>query len=565
MLDDADPSVVERLAEWVVGLRYDDIPERVRATARWQMASTVAAMHASHHSAAARSVRDAVLAWAQPGPCTLVPGGERIGSFDAVLVNSAYSIALDYDDYLYMGHTGHSSVLASLALCEALGTSTQDLLTAQVAANEIGGRLAASSVLGPQNGQAWSFIHAIGGAVVASKLHGLPVEQTAHALAIALYQPPFVLWPGFMGPGSKVLTAGGPTVSGMQAAAFARAGLTGARRIVEHPRKGFWAAFSWAPLPQMMGGLGRAWVSDTLAYKRYPGCAYVDTTLDAVLDVLAAFHARTGRALAPDEVRRVTVETNLLTLEMDNLSAEHGSDDAPLSPINVNFSVGNNLGIAIVAGAHEGSSLEQAFLDRHATAIRRIAASTRIVHDWAMSADVVTAFDSVLGRSGALAALEPGQLLAVGLGYRRQLGGDKRTGIGLGSLATQGALLGRLARAFGRGRARPSARSGAGSLDRPAVGEPPLDLAGVDFTRFSMRFPSRVTLETTRGDEMSSRQDVPWGAPGQERRFETVEEKVRREVARAMPADRVEHLLDVLRRFDDTSVADLAQALTPRT
>ena len=137
-------------------------------------------------------------------------------------VNSAASMALDYDDYLYMGHTGHSAVLASLALCEAEALSTRDFLLAQVIANEIGGRVGASAVLGPQNGQAWSFIHAVEGAAIGAKLWGLCRERRRRTPSrIALYQPTFTLWPGFMGPGSKVLTAAAPTVTGLQAAAFA--------------------------------------------------------------------------------------------------------------------------------------------------------------------------------------------------------------------------------------------------------------------------------------------------------------------------------------------------------
>ena len=37
---------------------------------------------------------------------------------------------------------------------------------------------------------------------------------------------------------SKVLTAAGPTVTGIQAAQLAREGMTGAPEIFEHPRKG---------------------------------------------------------------------------------------------------------------------------------------------------------------------------------------------------------------------------------------------------------------------------------------------------------------------------------------
>ena len=350
--------VVEKLADWVVSLAYDDIPPRVLERARHQIVNVMASLYAGTTSRDALKVVDAVRGWSGPGPCTLIPLGDRLRLFDAVYAASALGMALDYDDYLYMGHTGHSSVLASWAVGEAERRSTREVLVAQVIANEIGGRVGASVVLGPQNGQAWSFIHAAGAAAASAKLYRLDRAQTAHALSIALYQPTFTLWPGFMGPGSKVLTAAGPTVTGIQAAELARAGLTGARRIFEHPKKGFWASFSYVPLPGMMTGLGHSWVTDTLAYKKYPGCAYIDTTMDALFMVLREFEHSHGRTLRPEEVRGIEVEASLLSVEMDNLSAEHVGEHEPLSPVNINFSIPFNVALGVLAGRHTPAELD---------------------------------------------------------------------------------------------------------------------------------------------------------------------------------------------------------------
>ena len=76
-----------------------------------------------------------------------------------------------------------------------------------MAGNEVGGRLGAALFLGPHNGQFWSSIHCGSASVAAGVALGLDAERLAHALAIALYQPPYGLWPGFMGPDSKLLTA----------------------------------------------------------------------------------------------------------------------------------------------------------------------------------------------------------------------------------------------------------------------------------------------------------------------------------------------------------------------
>src|SRR5947208_749469 len=77
----------------------------------------------------------------------------------------------------------------------------------------------------------------------------------AHAIAIALYQPPFGLWPGFMGPPTKLLTAAEPAVQGARAVLLAAEGLTGPLDVVEHPR-GLLRHFSYVPRPAMLGALG---------------------------------------------------------------------------------------------------------------------------------------------------------------------------------------------------------------------------------------------------------------------------------------------------------------------
>jgi 2-methylcitrate dehydratase PrpD len=294
----------------------------------------------------------------------------------------------------------------------------------------------------------------------------------------------------------------------------------------------------------MLTGLGEAWVSDTIAVKPYPGCAYVDTTLDALFRVLAEFRDKKARDLAPAEVSKIHVEANLLTVEMDNLSSEHVAPNEPLSPINVNFSVPFNVGIAIAAGAHEGRTLAQSFLDRHDAEIRELASKTKLVHDWKMSFDVARAFEGVLGRSGVLQHLGPRDYLALMSGYRRQLGGRKKTGLGFSALWKRRLGLGELTRAA---RQRPSSSS---RVRR--------DLSSVDFTRFKMTFPVRVTLETADRERFSARQDIPSGAPGAAGQRETVRAKLLRELPHRLPSDRVASFANGIDRFERASLTELS-------
>ncbi|HSA22909.1 MAG TPA: MmgE/PrpD family protein, partial [Myxococcota bacterium] len=277
-------TTLERIASWTSGLRYEDIPPRVVAKAKLQLLSMLAAVFAGSTTRAARAVRQVALSSRAAGRATALPFADRCSPTVATVANAAASMALDYDDYLFLAHTGHSAVLASLAQAEERGLSGRELLRAQIIANEVGGRLGASVIFGPQNGQLWTHVHALGAAAAGAALLGLDARATAHAMAISLYQPPMAMWPGFMGPDSKLLSAALPARDGLMAAALASWELTGPLDILDHPL-GFGSRFAHQFLPQMLTGFGASWVTDTLSFKLIPGCAYVDASIEALLEL----------------------------------------------------------------------------------------------------------------------------------------------------------------------------------------------------------------------------------------------------------------------------------------
>lgn len=328
------------LAEWVAGLRFEDLPARVLEEAKSQILSVLGAVCGSASSELAAPVLKVVERWPGNPEATLLPSGRKVPALAAIYGNAALSMALDYDDYLFAGHTGHSAVLVSLALAEKLGLGGRDVLVAQVAANEVEGRLGASVLLGPLNGQLWSFIHLAGGALIAGRLLGLSADAVASALGIALLQPNHGLMAGFFGAESKLLLASTTATAGVQAAELAASGLRGSQEILEHPQ-GFVRTFSREPLFGAFGGLGRTWLSETLSFKIYPGCAYVHTLVDAILELVA------GEPLDPDEVSRIRIGATPLTLGMDALSAPHLRGPQS-SAVTLNFSVPYNAAAALI-------------------------------------------------------------------------------------------------------------------------------------------------------------------------------------------------------------------------
>jgi 2-methylcitrate dehydratase PrpD len=436
-------TICEQLAEWAVGLRAEDLPEQVRERAGLQ-AERIAAARAAGEAYAAP-----VLAVAPEGPV-----GE-------VYRSAAASIAHDWDDYLFMGHTGHSAVPAATAFA----ADPERALLAQVAANEAAGRLGAALFLGPHNGQFWASIHCASAAVAASVGLGLDAQHAAHALAIALYQPPYGMWPGFMGPTSKLLTAAEPAAVGARAALLAADGVTGALDVIEHPR-GVLASLSFAPRPAMFGALGRVWLTDTLAFKRLPGCAYLQSVAEAAL----------AAGVEAAEVDSVAIEAGWLTCEMEELG--RGPD---LSPVRVNFSATLTTAICLLAGRFTPAELAPEWLAEHEAEIRALAARVSLDHDPAMTARTL--------RGTLEAGASPGLGLRDLVRIRRRLG-DANMDEANPAPAVARALAAdpALRRFLGR-----SLRERLGG----ETGDPGID--GLDTEALRMTFPSRLRIRTRDG------------------------------------------------------------------
>jgi len=332
--------VTERMAEWVAQAQFEDLPRRVVEEAKNQILSVIASVHAGHFSDAGRIVSRTAKEWAGGKEATMIPSGERTSLPTAIFANTALSMALDYDDYLFAGHTGHSAVLVTLALAEKLGVSGKDFLLAQTLANEIEGRVGASVLVGPLNGQLWTFIHLIGGAVITAKLMDLDKQQIQSAMGIAMLQPTYPLMAGFFGSDAKILMAASTAPVGVQAAELAANGLRGAPDIIESAQ-GFTKVFAHQPLMGAYEGFGKVWLTDTLCYKIYPGCAYLDTTIDCVLTLVRQ------HAIDAKKVKAVHVAAGPLTLGMEALAAPYlkGPDTVPAT---LNFTVGYNVAAALI-------------------------------------------------------------------------------------------------------------------------------------------------------------------------------------------------------------------------
>jgi 2-methylcitrate dehydratase PrpD len=551
-------TIIQRLADWAAGLSLERIPPRVIAKAKLQLLSTLAAVYAGYPTRAARAIREVILSTRSQGRARVFPQGEATSPTVAVVANAAASMALDFDDYLFLGHTGHSAVLASLAMAEELGLSGRELLVAQVAANEIAGRMGAAVFLGPQNGQLWTHLHALSAACASACLLKLSPAQHAQALALSLYQPPFATWPGFMGPDSKLLSAALPARDGMLAARLASWGITGPLDTLDRP-DGFAAHFAYLFRPQMFSGLGQAWVSDTLSFKLHPGCAYLSAALDALEELRAQFAERHHRELQPADVEEIKVSTTLFSVAMERLAAR--SSGERLSAVRVNFSIPWSLALAIRDKTLTPHSLhDEAALARSAEELRPLADRIRVVHDWELTAALVESLLEQLPLGALFSARDVAHLLRHRRLASRDLGGWP---------AIRPAEIQRLTRmllqygprwAGGAGRWLARELGQALGVDTQAE----FDLGQADLSRLRLPLAARLDLRLRGGLRLRSQVDIPAGAAGRDE-AETagrVRRKFRDQAEPFLKSHGVERVLDSVERLESLpQIAELTSAL----
>ena len=368
-----------RAAEWIVALDPSAIPPATAERVRLQLASVVASVLDGLRLPDVAAAREAWL----PGGAAKKRGGRRSTDFSALDALAPWlamsSIALDHDDFLLFGHTGHSAINVALAAALERDASLGDALAAATAANEIAGRLGGYALVGPHNGQMWTHIHLAGAVAAAARMARDEVGVVERALGLAFAAPPFLVPPAFFGGSSKLLAAAVPVRQGLQALHLARATSLAAPAAVFGAEEGLGRHFAHAPLEGFFEAWGEVWLSDTLAVKRVPGCAYVSSAAEAAAIIARQFREAKGRPLVPGDVERLDLSGTALTAGMEEMARPHRG--GPLSAVEINFSAPLTVALALLDGTLEPRSLGAERLRRDEPDIRQVAGRVAVRHD----------------------------------------------------------------------------------------------------------------------------------------------------------------------------------------
>jgi len=262
---------LERAADWAAALSYGDIPHPVRRAGRAQLTSGVgAALRTGTHPIGDR-IRGAI---ESSGGAATVLGGGRAAPATAAVSNGVLASALEFDASVLGGRTDASCVFVPLAYAEATGADGEELLVAQVAANEITARLGAAVTTGPFAGPDAAWIHAAGAATGRAVIEDDSPETLADALATALSEPPRPIERSALGADAGVWRPEAPIRTGLAAVESARSGIEGRTDLIEGD-EGLLSGLCRRPAWGYLSGFGERWHTAALSVRPVPGSAYV--------------------------------------------------------------------------------------------------------------------------------------------------------------------------------------------------------------------------------------------------------------------------------------------------
>jgi 2-methylcitrate dehydratase len=233
------PGTVEKLADWALAIRADDIPQATLHQAKLLLLDTIGCGYAALDEEAARAVIAAMAETGGAPQCTVIGSTVKTSAPATVLLNGSLVRILDLNDYVNTksGQSGgHPSdnIPVALAAAELSGASGRDLLAAIVIGYEIYGRLKEAM----EDATDWDGIMVSGFAApaMAARLMRLDRMTLANAMALsgARAPTPLVVRHGAISAAKSVANAL-IAQNGMQATLLARHGMTGPLDLFESP------------------------------------------------------------------------------------------------------------------------------------------------------------------------------------------------------------------------------------------------------------------------------------------------------------------------------------------
>jgi 2-methylcitrate dehydratase PrpD len=366
-----------RVSDTVAGLRFADLPSVAVARATAAIADTVGCALAGVTSPAVAPVLDVVLDEGGHAQASIFGRPERVPASSAALVNGTAAHSLDFDDIsseMY-GHPSVALVPALFAVAEKIGSPGRDIVAAYVAGYEVGAVVGRRVNPGhyDRGWHATATLGTLAAAGAVGRLLGLSSEQMRHALGIAASQAAGMRRQ--FGTDVKPLHAGLAARAGVLSAHLASRGMRADPAILDGSASDGFAALYGGPSLDTIAEAAvlhheLAIVTRGLQVKRHACCAATHTSIDAVLQLVAA------HGLRADAIEAIECRIN-------RIAAEVLRYHRPATALEAKFSLEFCVATAVLEGHCGISQFTQARVED--SALRAVASRVHAQVDPSMS------------------------------------------------------------------------------------------------------------------------------------------------------------------------------------
>lgn len=302
-----EKTISRKIAEFAVGLRYEDLPQKVIEEAKRYLYDSIGCALGAMKTDDVRIIREIYTEIGGKEESMVFGFGDRIPAVNASFLNSLMIRALDFNDIYWKEDPSHPSDLipAALSMGERVDASMRDVIVAIVLAYEFEQRICEFAKPGVRE-RKWhhATLTQFVSPIVAGKVLGLTVDQMVNAIGISACHNHTIGCP----------TAGRLTMmkntvdpmavqSGVLAALMAQKGYSGTEAVFEG-KEGLMDVFGphW-DVPIMTEGLGDSYRILQCSMKAFPTEALTHTHITATLKTVI------DNDILPEDIEEVIVTT----------------------------------------------------------------------------------------------------------------------------------------------------------------------------------------------------------------------------------------------------------------
>jgi 2-methylcitrate dehydratase PrpD len=336
--------MAEIVAEFLVGRRYEDLPEETVEKAKHLAIDCIGCILGGSREPQAKILVEVMKAEGGEPYSSVFAHGLKTSVMNAALMNGTMGHIFDYDDTHCIGST-HTSVAvlpAVFALGEKLKTTGKDFLRAYILGLEVAIRVG-ESLLGKSYYEGFhptGVCGVFGAAAGCGTLLKLGEKRMTYALGLAgSFAAGTMEW-STEGSWQKPLQAGHPAMFGVLSAYLAQRDFTGARTIFDGPN-GIVRAFSFDDIydcGRIIENIGRKWEVNETSIKVHACCRFAAPVADCAVDLYR-------QGVRAKEVKQIVAKVGSIPIRV--LCTPPERKLRPVTHVDAQFSLPYTIAVAI--------------------------------------------------------------------------------------------------------------------------------------------------------------------------------------------------------------------------